>query len=123
MTTPLYTEGLYPAEFLISEGRGTISRDAAILISGQNLDAGTVLGQIAASGKYTVLAPAASDGSQIAAAVLYAPVDASLADKPCVVVSRYAELDGAQLVWPEGITTLQKTTAIGQLAATGLIVR
>jgi hypothetical protein len=39
------TEGRYAAEYLISEGNGTISREVGTLAAGQNLAAGTVLGK------------------------------------------------------------------------------
>jgi hypothetical protein len=39
-------EGKHAGEFLVSEGNGWISREAVTILSGQNLAAGTVLGQI-----------------------------------------------------------------------------
>ena len=48
------TEGVHPIEFLLSEGQGTRSRDAIVIASGSGVvKAGTVLGKITASGKYT----------------------------------------------------------------------
>ncbi|RLJ20791.1 head decoration protein [bacterium endosymbiont of Escarpia laminata] len=117
------TEGIYPAEFIISESRGTRSRDAAVLATGNNLDAGTVLGKITASGKYAEHDPAAVDGTENAVAILYAPTDATLADASCVVVSRDAEVDGNDLVWITGIIAGDKTDGIASLAGVGIIVR
>lgn len=121
MTTIL--EGRHPGEHISSEANGTRSRGVVTIASGQNLGPGTVLGKITASGKFVQLAPAASDGSEAAAAVLYDDVDATAADRPGVVHLRDAEIKSAALVWPAGITTNQKTTALGQLAALGLIAR
>ena len=60
-----------------NEGRGRISRDEGILASGSGiLRPGKVLGRITASTKLVPLAPAASDGSQNAAAILLENVDA-----------------------------------------------
>jgi hypothetical protein len=59
----ILTEGKHPGEFLASEGNGTLSRDVVTLISGQNLVAGTVLGKITASGKYTIVNPGAVEGA------------------------------------------------------------
>jgi hypothetical protein len=212
------TEKLHASGFILSEGEGNISRDNGILITGQNLAAGTVLGRIilaaaasethagntgngvmtldavtpvragaklgvytatvtvaaanggtfrvedpdgfvlgdvvvgatfdddikfviadgaadfivgdkflitvaAGTGKLTILAPAAADGSQVAAGILVAPVDASAADVPCVILSRYAEVNGYELTWPAGISAGNKATAIAQLQAQGIVIR
>ena len=53
------------------------------LISGQNLVRGAVLGQITASGKYTLSLSAAADGSQTPAAVLADDCNAASADTLC----------------------------------------
>jgi hypothetical protein len=117
------TEGNYADEFIKSLVEGDISFEKVTLITGQNLKAGTVLGKITASGKYTILAPAAADGSQNAAAILRSDCDATSADKPCAVLSRLAEVTDSLLVYPAGITGPQKTTAQGQLAALNIICR
>jgi hypothetical protein len=120
---PVLTEGRYSGEFIVSEGNGRISRETVIVLSGQNLQAAAVLGKITASGKYKVLDPAASDGSQTAAGVLYDAVDASAVDAEGVVIVRLAEVNAAELVWPAGITGGQKTAALGQLVALNIIAR
>lgn len=73
--------------------------------------------------KFKILAPAATDGTQRAAAVLLADTDATSADKACAVVARAAEVNANELVWPGGITAAQKDIAIAQLQAAGLMVR
>lgn len=55
------------------------------VITGQNLAAGAVVGRIAASGKLTIAALGASDGSQVAYGILAHAVDATSADKAGVV--------------------------------------
>ncbi|MGQ2992769.1 head decoration protein [Variovorax sp.] len=120
---PTINEGRHAGEHVASEANGTRSRGVVTIASGQNLEPGTVLGKVTASGKYVALAPAASDGSEAAAAVLYGHVDATTADRPGVVHLRDAELKGFALAWPSGITTNQKNTALGQLVALGLIAR
>jgi Bacteriophage lambda head decoration protein D len=55
--------------------------------------------------------------------VLYDAVDASAADAEGVVIIRLAEVNAAELVWPAGITSGQKATALGQLAALSIIAR
>jgi hypothetical protein len=72
---------------------------------------------------YKQLNTAATDGSQTAAAILYAGVDASAADKPCVVTARSAEVNGNELIWPAGISAGNKAAAIASLKGLGILVR
>ncbi len=81
------------------------SRETITVLAGQDLQAGAVLGKVTASGKYKALDPAAVDGSEAAAVV------------------RLAEVNAAELVWPDGITAGEQTTALGQLAALTVIAR
>ena len=73
----------------------------------------------AGSDKFTILAPTTYNGSHVAAGVLYAAVDATSADKPCVVTVRNTSLNANELVWPT-IGTAAKATATAQLAAKGV---
>ncbi len=120
---PVQVESNYLGDWLKFEADNLYSRDEVTVISGQNLATGTVVGIITASGKVTQVAPAAVDGSQNAVAVLAFPVDASAADKPGVVIARHAICSDKGLVWPGGITGPQKTAAIAQLKAVGILVR
>lgn len=121
MTT--LTQGPVTAGYLISESNGTRSREVVTLASGNNLQAGAVLAKLAATGKYTEHNPAGADGSEVAVAVLYAGVDASTADAAAVVTSRDAEVQADLLVWSAGISVPQKTAALADLAAVGIVVR
>ena len=120
---PVLNEGRYAGEFVVSEGNGKISRETITVLSGQTLQPGAVLGKVTASGKYKVLDPAASDGSEVAAGILYDAVDASTADAEGVAIVRLAEVNAAELVWPDGITGGEQTTALGELAALTIIAR
>lgn len=121
MTT--LNESNHAAEYLVSEASGTRSREAITVISGQNLAAGTVLGKITASDKYTLHNNAASDGSESAVAILRDAVDASAGDAAGVITARDSEVDGALLTWKSGISVANKTAGIAALAAVGIIVR
>jgi hypothetical protein len=110
-------------DWLKFEEDNLYSRDQVTVASGQNLKTGTVVGIITASGKVTQLAPSANDGSQNAAGVLVADVDASAADAPAVIIARHAVCSDKALVWPSGITSAQKTAAIAQLKQLGILVR
>jgi Bacteriophage lambda head decoration protein D len=120
---PELQEGRYAGEFVVSEGNGTISRETITVLAGETLQAGAVLGKITASGKYKELDPAAVDGSEAAAGILYDAVDASAADAEGVAIVRLAEVNAAELVWPAAITAPQQATALGELAALTIIAR
>jgi hypothetical protein len=119
---PVQTESVHGPEFLISEAPGRRSRDEIVIVSGQNLAAGAVLGKITASGKYKDYDNAAADGSQAAAAVLYDAVDATGGDKPGVGILRDAEVDGDMLNWNAEVGG-DITAGIADLLALGVLVR
>jgi hypothetical protein len=118
-----FTEQARQAAHLVSEASGYRSRDAIIVGTAANLAAGTVLGRVTATGKYLILAPAAGDGTQTAAAILYGPALAATADVPSTANTRDCEVNGNLLTWPVGITGPQKTAALASLAAVGILVR
>ncbi len=119
-----YTEATNLGDLLKREFEPIYNRESVTLITGQNLTLGAVLGKITASGKYTAVAHSASDGSQTAAAVLLADVDATSADKKAVILARGpAVVSSSDLVWPGGCTTNQKAAATAQLAALGIVAR
>ena len=120
---PVQVESNYLGDWLKFEAGNLYSRDEVTVVSGQNLNTGAVIGIITASGKVTQLAPAANDGSQNAAGVLLLDVDASAADKGGVIIARHAICSDNGLTWPAGITGPQKTAAIAQLKALGILVR
>lgn len=120
---PTFNEPIHAAEFLLSEANGDRSRENATVLSGQNLRAAAVVGRITASGFVRELQPAGADGSQNAAGIMYAAVNAAGANARGVIVARDAEVNAALIQWPTGITAPQRTAAIAQLAALGIIVR
>lgn len=112
------------ADIVKDEGKNRFSRDTDTLASGSGIvKIGTVLGEVTASGKFKPLAPAASDGTQIAAAVILQYADATTADVSVVNLKRRAQIVLQELVWPAGITDAQKKGALDQLAALGIIAR
>jgi len=123
MTT--LSEPKHAGGFLVWEVLRDYTRETVTIASGAGkLKPGTVLGKITTGGKYTGLAPAATNGSQNAAGILWAGVDASAADAPGVVVLRGPTLVNLhELVWPVGATEAQITAATTALAALGIILR
>ena len=120
---PVLSEPNRLGDWLKFEEDNLYSRDKITVVSGQNLTTGTVVGILTASGKVTQLNPAGADGSEVAAGVLVADVDASAGDRPGVIIARHAICADKGLVWPNGITGPQKTTAISQLKDRGILVR
>jgi hypothetical protein len=123
MTT--LTEGKHAGGFLVWEVLRDFTREAVTIGSGAGkIEPGTVLGKITTGGNYTVLAPAATNGSQNAAGILWGAVDATDADAPGVVILRGpAIVNRHEIIFPEGATEAQITTATTALAALGIILR
>ena len=61
-------------------GHEGIVTDTIVLITGQDLDRGSLLGKITASGKYTLSLSAAGDGSEVPVEILARDTDASAGD-------------------------------------------
>jgi hypothetical protein len=113
------TEGRHTGEFILSEEQGNYARDNATLLEGQNLEAGTVVSKDG-DDKYSMF----TVGGDAVAGILYANVDATDADTPCVVMVRGPlEVIADALVWESGISDQDKATAVAALAALGIIVR
>lgn len=122
MTT--LTEKGHAGGFILSEGDGNFSRDnitidASVAVA---LAAGTVLGKITSSGNYVKYDNQASDGSQAAAGVLLDAVEVTSAAQAAVAIVRTAEVNGDELVWPDGSPT-DITAGVADLKAIGVIVR
>jgi hypothetical protein len=66
--------------------------------------------------KYKKLDPAATDGSQEAAGILYGWARAADADVHAVAFIYETVIDASKVVWPAGIKPTQKATATKQLA-------
>ena len=66
--------------------------------------------------KYTQVAPAATDGSQIAAGILFAETNATAADTRAAFVTKHAAVTNALLTYPSS-TAAQKAAMVAQLAA------
>lgn len=81
---PTFTSEAYNPDRLHAGDHPIRTLDVTI-VSGQNLKRGAVLGVITASGKYTLSASAAVDGSEDPVAILAEDCDASGGDKTAVV--------------------------------------
>ena len=118
------TNDLTLGDLLKYEEENLYSRDQVTVVSGQNLKLGTVIGRVSATQKVKALDPSATDGSEVAAGVVLQSIDASSTEKTNgLIVSRQAIVADHALVWPVAITTEEKTAAIAQLEAIGVLVR
>jgi hypothetical protein len=114
--TPIQ-EGKYAAEFLLSEGNGDISRDVVTIAAAAGaMVPGTVVGKITASGKYAAYSNAASDGTEVAAGVLFAAVPDLAADQKALIIARDAEVISAELTGAD-------SAGLADLKAIGIIAR
>lgn len=90
MVTKVHAEGLTshgsfdPNDKLLAGDHPRVERKV-VLISGQNLTRGTLLGKITASDKYTLYVAGASDGSEVARAILAMATDASGGDAQTII--------------------------------------
>jgi hypothetical protein len=92
------TEGLRAGEFLLSDVDRNMSIDGiTVAITAAALPAGQVLGIVTASGEYAPYDNTHTDGTEVAAAILYAPLPASAAPQNGVGVVRLAPVAGSLL--------------------------
>lgn len=106
----------WPAEFVRAEAPGTLSRENVILVPSAGLKAGTVLGKITLSGKYTEYNNAATTGAEIARAILLTEVLGSASDQMIAVIDALAEVESKLLVWGAGQSEADKTAGLADLA-------
>ena len=108
---------------ILSIGAGEISFETVTVASGEVLKAGAVVGKITASGNYAAYDNAASDGTEVAAGVLFDAVDATDGAQKAVIVARLAEVAVDQLVYAEDQDSTAKTAAVADLKALNIIAR
>lgn len=121
---PTMTQARTLGDLLKYEAPSLYSRDRDTVAAAQNLTLGTVVGRVTASAKLKALDPAATDGSEVAVGVLGNDVDASLIDRAdAILIARHAIVANTALVWPNGITPVQKAAAIAQIEMRGVLVR
>ena len=120
---PVMTEPVHAGEFIVSEGNNSISRELIELAPNLTLLPGTVLGKDTSTAVYAALDPAAGNGLQMAAGILWDHVNTDATGGEAVIIARLAEVHQNLLVWPEGITDEQKASAAGELASLDIILR
>lgn len=104
---------------VLYELREDFTREEITIVSGAGeVKPLTVLGKITATGKYTPLNTAATDGSEEAAGIMYSHVDATSGDKAAVaLVNGPAIVRAGGLIFPAGISSGDKAIALSELKA------
>jgi hypothetical protein len=101
MAVTIYTEGAYPSDWLKREEDSLYSRDQVTLASGSN-----------------------AAGSATVAGILLNDIDASVADKRAVIISRDAIVMQYALTYGADVTTSgNRATVNTGLNALGIVVR
>lgn len=121
--TTILTEQTRTGAYIEYEESPQLSREAITIAASGPLTVGTVLGRITTSGKYVALNTSASDGSQTAAAILWAAIDATGADVKAVANVRDTIARQYLLVFPAGISGPDLAQAIAALGAARIICR
>lgn len=107
-----------PGEHLVFEVHPDLCRQKITLKAGTKYPTGLVLGKVTATSEYAEYDPAATDGTQTVAGVLFAGVDASKGAKPGVRNHALTVMLKSKLSFKDGLTDAQKTAAIAALATT-----
>lgn len=111
------TETFRTGHFLLSEASGTRSREEVTIdLAAAAMVPGTVVSKLTATGKWVAYDDVGTDGSEVAAGILYAAVADSAADQKGVVLVRDCEVTGSRL-------TGSNANAVADLKALGIIVR
>lgn len=97
----------------------TVTAGGTAMVAGDGFTISVVPG----AAKYSPFDPSKSDGSEVAAAVLYEGCDATDADVRRTVTVRDTEVHAAVLIWGEDVTDSQKSTALADLAKSGIVGR
>lgn len=118
---PAYQQARPAAAFIMSELPQYVSRKSVTLAAGNNLIVGTVLGKIAATGKYAPYTPGASNGLETAAAILIYATNASAGDTTAQVIAMNSNANAHELEWGSA-TDEEIASGIADLAEHGVKV-
>lgn len=121
MTPIQHTEPARTGEHVLSEAAGSRSRESIVVASGIHA-AGAVLA-MTADGTYVAHDPTASDGTEIAAGILYGPADAREGPVPAVAHVRDCEVNGTGVTWAADMTDDQLGAMNAALMESGIILR
>ena len=122
MTNRTFNESFHSHEFVIATANGDISLEQGVVTApADGLDAGTILGQITATGVYVALDTSASDGSEAVAGILLN--DAAEGDLQNAILARHAEVTEGRIIYPDGTDAAGKLAINTALKAKDIFVR
>lgn len=117
------TDGMGDGAFIIGHFDNNRANVQGVLaIKATEYRAGTVLGKITATGIYTPLAPAAVDGSQTFAGILYGrrPANAAATQRAAISV-RELTINSNLLIYENAVTAPEKAVIEAAMSAAGII--
>lgn len=117
------TEGNHAGEFIVSEVDIDMVRKPIVIVNGAGvLPAGTVLGKITIGGEYNIYNNAETDGTEVAAGVLFDEADATLAADDGIILDNLCVVNNAELNWGASDGAAQ-TAAVADLLAKNVFVK
>lgn len=121
---PPLNEGMHTGEFIGEYAMGIgYHVDTKTVLSGENLQAGEVVGTVTATGKFAAYDLTGTDGDENASGIAYKAANATSADLESEIVMRGPMIVNANdLIWPAGITDTQRDAGIADLLALGIKV-
>ncbi|GGG59811.1 hypothetical protein GCM10011415_02190 [Salipiger pallidus] len=118
---PPKIEGRTPGDFILYD-KAEYSRDVETIGAGADLEPGTVLGRVTASGKLIRSVMGAADGSETPVAVLRGGAAAAEADVKALVQARHTRCRRGGLVFDASwATEANRDTACAALKAAGIV--
>lgn len=121
MTTK--TEGYHAEHFLVSEANGHRSRESVPIAAGEVLQAGAVIAKHPVTGRYYGYDNDGTSVTNAAAGVLLDNVDASAGVVYAAAIVRDAEVNLDELIFETTEDTGDKSAAVTDLKALGIICR
>lgn len=114
-------QGPLISDFLFYEMAPEYCREV-VTLTGENLNKGTVLGKITASGKWASYDNTASNGLEVASGVLLEDVDASTVDRAALVLVRGPAIVKTNgLSWNPQNDSTAITAGLNDLKAIGIL--
>lgn len=102
----------------------TIADGGTDFVAGDGFTWAVAIAAAADEGQYKALDLAATDGAETAAAVALYDATTGVGETATIAgLLRDADVNGNELEWPAGITADEKTAAVAQLRAAGIVVR
>lgn len=91
----MFSTTTYTPDNLLAGNAHLLKSRKVIILAGQVVSAGAVLGKVTASGKYVLSLQASADGSETPDLILLEDVDASGGDKEALAAERGDFIEGA----------------------------